>query len=51
VDKYVELDAVVIFIDLLLHKPQVYRHLLFNRLEYYESGYHVSNEYCLFEEN
>ncbi|KAJ5192207.1 hypothetical protein N7449_008349 [Penicillium cf. viridicatum] len=31
-DKYVEYDFVVLFIDLLLIKPQVYRHLLFNRL-------------------
>ncbi|KAL1976761.1 hypothetical protein VTN31DRAFT_3043 [Thermomyces dupontii] len=31
-DKYVEHDYVVIFIDLVLIKPQVYRHLLFNRL-------------------
>ncbi|OOQ86000.1 protein arv1 [Penicillium brasilianum] len=31
-DKYVEYDFVVIFIDLVLIKPQVYRHLLFNRL-------------------
>ncbi|KAL4931280.1 sterol homeostasis protein ARV1 [Aspergillus undulatus] len=32
-DKYVEYDFVVIFIDLVLIKPQVYRHLLSNRLE------------------
>ncbi|KAL8949059.1 MAG: hypothetical protein Q9222_004800 [Ikaeria aurantiellina] len=31
-DKYVEHDNVVLFIDLVLVKPQVYRHLLFNRL-------------------
>lgn len=31
-DKYVEHDHVVLFIDLVLIKPQVYRHLLFNRL-------------------
>ncbi|KAI9591905.1 Arv1 protein [Syncephalis fuscata] len=42
VDKYVELDFVIIFIDLLLHKPQVYRHLLFNRLEYHDKGFHPS---------
>ncbi|KAJ1982528.1 sterol homeostasis protein [Dimargaris xerosporica] len=30
-DRYVEHDAVIIFIDMMLHKPQVYRHLLFNR--------------------
>ncbi|KAK0290492.1 hypothetical protein LTR91_009388 [Friedmanniomyces endolithicus] len=29
-DKYVEHDFVVLFIDLVLIKPQVYRHLLFN---------------------
>lgn len=37
-DKYVEHDFVIIFIDMILHKPQVYRHLLFNRLEYQEKG-------------
>ncbi|MCJ1297495.1 sterol homeostasis protein [Hypocenomyce scalaris] len=31
-DKYVEHDFVVLFCDLVLVKPQVYRHLLFNRL-------------------
>ncbi|KAL8855953.1 MAG: hypothetical protein Q9178_007403 [Gyalolechia marmorata] len=31
-DKYVEHDYIVLFIDLVLVKPQVYRHLLFNRL-------------------
>jgi hypothetical protein len=31
-DKYVEHDFVVLFIDLVLVKPQVYRHLLFNKL-------------------
>ncbi|KAJ8604936.1 hypothetical protein MRB53_041612 [Persea americana] len=31
-DKYVEHDFVILFIDLVLIKPQVYRHLLFNRL-------------------
>ncbi|KAK2759522.1 sterol homeostasis protein [Arachnomyces sp. PD_36] len=31
-DKYVEHDFVVLFIDLVLIKRQVYRHLLFNRL-------------------
>ncbi|CAG8553589.1 10451_t:CDS:2 [Diversispora eburnea] len=37
-DKYIEHDFVIIFIDMLLHKPQVYRHLLFNRLEYRDYG-------------
>ncbi|EMR10572.1 hypothetical protein PNEG_01277 [Pneumocystis murina B123] len=31
-DKYVEFDYVIITIDLMLIKPQVYRHLLFNQL-------------------
>ncbi|KAI9312291.1 Arv1-like family-domain-containing protein, partial [Dichotomocladium elegans] len=31
-DKYIEHDFVIIFIDMLLHKPQVYRHLLLNRI-------------------
>lgn len=31
-DKYIEHDFIIIFIDMLLHKPQVYRHLLFNRI-------------------
>lgn len=31
-DKYVEHDYVILFLDLVLIKPQVYRHLLFNRL-------------------
>ncbi|KAK9452596.1 Arv1-like family-domain-containing protein [Dipodascopsis uninucleata] len=31
-DKYIEHDSVLIFIDLVLIKPQVYRHLTFNRL-------------------
>lgn len=31
-DKYVEHDYIVLFIDLVLIKPQVYRHLLHNTL-------------------
>ncbi|CAG8454838.1 2994_t:CDS:2 [Rhizophagus irregularis] len=44
-DKYVEHDFVIIFIDMLLHKPQVYRHLLFNRLEYRDHGIDVKKYY------
>ncbi|KAJ1819459.1 sterol homeostasis protein [Coemansia sp. RSA 2599] len=33
-DKYVEHDVIIVFIDMLLHKPQVYRHLLVNKLEF-----------------
>ncbi len=31
-DKYVEHEFVIIFLDLILHRPQAYRHVLFNRL-------------------
>lgn len=40
-DKYIEHDLVVIFIDMVLHKPQVYRHLLFNRLKFSTNGINV----------
>ena len=30
VDKYSEYDGVLIFLDALLHKPQAFRHVLFN---------------------
>ena len=40
-DKYIEFDNVILFIDMILHKPQVYRHLLFNRLKYTEQGIEV----------
>lgn len=30
VDKYIEFDSVIICLDAILHKPQTYRHLLFN---------------------
>lgn len=30
-DPYIERDAVLLFLDAVLHKPAVYRHLLFNR--------------------
>lgn len=33
VDKYVEIDNVILFIDLLLLKPGAYRHLVYNNLE------------------
>ncbi|KAF4556391.1 Arv1-like protein [Elsinoe fawcettii] len=41
-DKYVEHDYVVIFIDLVLIKPQVYRHLLFNRIGHEEGRFDPS---------
>lgn len=40
-DKYVEHDFVVLFIDLVLIKPQVYRHLLFNELKGNDGKFHV----------
>lgn len=33
VDKYVEIDNVIMFVDLLLLKPGAYRHLVYNSLE------------------
>ncbi|CAI4035152.1 hypothetical protein SMKI_12G2970 [Saccharomyces mikatae IFO 1815] len=39
VDKYVEIDNVLLFIDLLLLKPGAYRHLVFNSLELHLSKY------------
>ncbi|XP_021738619.1 protein arv1 homolog [Chenopodium quinoa] len=31
-DEYIECDLLILIIDLILHKPQAYRHLLFNVL-------------------
>ena len=31
-DKYVEYELVIIVLDLILHHPRAYRHVLFNRL-------------------
>ena len=41
-DKYVEFEFVIIFIDLLLLRLPVYRHLLFNRIPHHEWGIDVS---------
>jgi hypothetical protein len=38
VDKYAEYDFVIIILDMILHKSQVYRHLIFNRMETYDVG-------------
>ncbi|KAL2914482.1 sterol homeostasis protein [Polyrhizophydium stewartii] len=38
-DRYLEFDYVIIFIDMLLHKRPVYRHLIFNRLQYSARGW------------
>ncbi|PHJ25514.1 hypothetical protein CSUI_000631 [Cystoisospora suis] len=37
-DKYIEYELLLIIIDLLLHKKQAYRHVLFNRLPYADTG-------------
>ena len=29
-DKYIEYEAVIIFLDAVLHKAQAYRHILYN---------------------
>ncbi|CUS22129.1 LAQU0S04e08856g1_1 [Lachancea quebecensis] len=39
VDRYVEFDSVLLFIDLLLLKPGAYRHLVYNSLELELSKY------------
>ncbi|KAK1594450.1 Arv1-like family protein [Colletotrichum navitas] len=44
-DKYVEHDFVVLFIDLVLIKPQVYRHLLHNTLMKDDDRFDVSHEW------
>ena len=31
-DKYIEYELILVVIDMVLHRQQVYRHLLFNRL-------------------
>ena len=41
-DKYIEHDFVVLFIDIILIKPQVYRHLLYNRLGTVDDRLNVS---------
>ncbi|KAI5801405.1 Arv1-like family-domain-containing protein [Peziza echinospora] len=45
-DKYVEHDFVVLFIDLVLIKPQVYRHLLFNSLSGAGDGTGSGSGHC-----
>ncbi|KAI8838629.1 Arv1-like family-domain-containing protein [Chytridium lagenaria] len=40
-DKYIENDVVIVFIDMILQKRPVYRHLLRNRLVYDEWGLNV----------
>ncbi|KAI8092491.1 Arv1-like family-domain-containing protein [Halteromyces radiatus] len=45
-DKYIEYDFVIIFIDMLLLKPQVYRHLLFNRIS--QTGHGIESNIIRF---
>ncbi|ODV89177.1 hypothetical protein CANCADRAFT_58172 [Tortispora caseinolytica NRRL Y-17796] len=47
-DKYIEFDGVIILIDLLLLKPQVYRHLVFNRFGTDNSSLHSVAKRMLF---
>ena len=37
-DKYVESELLLIFLDLMLHRVEAYRHVIFNRLPYRDSG-------------
>ena len=39
VDKYVEMDGTLVFIDMVLQRKRVYRHLLFNFIPHPASGY------------
>ncbi|GAM24282.1 hypothetical protein SAMD00019534_074570 [Acytostelium subglobosum LB1] len=48
-DKYVEYDFIIVFLDLFLHKPQAYRHLLFNRQTYTDNWISVLIVYIFFE--
>lgn len=41
VDKYLEFDLIVIFMDLILLKKQAYRHMIFNRLRFSGTGLNV----------
>jgi hypothetical protein len=38
VDKYVEFDAISVFIDIILLKTKAYRHMIFNGVEYSKYG-------------
>ena len=40
-DRYVEYEFIIIFLDIVLHRPQAYRHILFNRIPYRDSGLDV----------
>eukprot|EP00921_Rhytidocystis_pertsovi_P020649 GHVQ01032950.1.p1 GENE.GHVQ01032950.1~~GHVQ01032950.1.p1 ORF type:complete len:467 (+),score=46.53 GHVQ01032950.1:194-1594(+) len=37
-DKYIEYDSLILLLELILHKQQAYRHVLFNRLKYIDRG-------------
>ena len=45
-DKYVEYELVLIVIDLILHNPQVYRHILFNRIPFVKNWFDVCFFWC-----
>ena len=45
-DRYVEYELVLLVIDLILLRPQVYRHLLFNRIPYHDRGIDVGPYAC-----
>ncbi|KAM3117346.1 hypothetical protein RJF_4498 [Candidozyma auris] len=46
-DKYIEFDYVILFLDVLLLKPQAYRHLAFNVVE--ESLFFITDDIPFFE--
>lgn len=41
VDKYIEYETLLIFIDMVLHRLEVYRHVLFNRSWSHDRSYYV----------
>ena len=42
-DRYLETDFIIIFIDMVLQKRTVYRHLLWNKLQYDANELNVNN--------
>lgn len=43
-DKYIECEFVLVAIDMVLHRVQAYRHLLFNRRPFSTHSFHVRTE-------
>ncbi|VWU51144.1 protein ARV1, putative [Hepatocystis sp. ex Piliocolobus tephrosceles] len=39
-DEYMEKNTFLIFLNILFLKPEIYRHIIFNRLKYHDKGIH-----------